>query len=165
VTEELESAGYRVLTAAEVQAGLRWLQSDARIDLLLTDVGLPGGLNGRQVANAGRVSRPALKVLFITGLRRQCGRGQRTAGRRDGGGDHAVRDGGVGGEGEEVGGEGMIHFRNSGEIRLGRKSTSCGQTTTSTSTPIIGSSMIMVSFSASARRISAILQQIIRHRP
>jgi DNA-binding response OmpR family regulator len=59
--------GYRVLTAADGQAGLRWLQSDARIDLLLTDVGLPGGLNGRQVADAGRVSRPGLKVLFITG--------------------------------------------------------------------------------------------------
>ena len=43
VTEELESAGYRVLTAADGQAGLRWLQSDARVDLLLTDVGLPGG--------------------------------------------------------------------------------------------------------------------------
>jgi PAS domain S-box-containing protein len=67
VTEELESAGYRVLTAADGQAGLRWLQSDARVDLLLTDVGLPGGLNGRQVADAGRVSRPGLKVLFITG--------------------------------------------------------------------------------------------------
>lgn len=37
------------------------------MDLLLTDVGLPGGLNGRQVADAGRVRRPKLKVLFITG--------------------------------------------------------------------------------------------------
>ncbi len=43
------------------------LQSDARIDLLVTDVGLPGGMNGRQVADAARVSRPELKVLFITG--------------------------------------------------------------------------------------------------
>ena len=43
------------------------LQSGTRIDLLLTDVGLPGGLNGRQVADAARVTRPALKVLFITG--------------------------------------------------------------------------------------------------
>jgi CheY-like chemotaxis protein len=55
------------LSPATGQAGLRHLQSDARIDLLLTDVGLPGGLNGRQVADAGRVSRPELKVLFITG--------------------------------------------------------------------------------------------------
>ncbi|HEY9238181.1 MAG TPA: response regulator, partial [Burkholderiaceae bacterium] len=43
------------------------LQSAERIDLLITDVGLPGGMNGRQVADAARVSRPALKVMFITG--------------------------------------------------------------------------------------------------
>jgi CheY-like chemotaxis protein len=43
------------------------LDSNARIDLLITDVGLPGGMNGRQVADAARVSRPSLKVLFITG--------------------------------------------------------------------------------------------------
>jgi signal transduction histidine kinase/CheY-like chemotaxis protein/PAS domain-containing protein len=67
VTEELEGAGYRVLAAADGREGLRRLQSPERIDLLLTDVGLPGGLNGRQVADAGRVSRPGLKVLFITG--------------------------------------------------------------------------------------------------
>ena len=38
-----------------------------RLDLLVTDVGLPGGMNGRQVADAGRAVRPDLKVLFITG--------------------------------------------------------------------------------------------------
>ena len=43
------------------------LQSDVRIDLLVTDVGLPGGMNGRQIADAGRARRPGLKVLFITG--------------------------------------------------------------------------------------------------
>ncbi len=43
------------------------LQSDARVDLLVTDVGLPGGMNGRQMADAARVIRPDLKVLFITG--------------------------------------------------------------------------------------------------
>ncbi len=37
------------------------------MDLLVTDVGLPGGMNGRQVADAARVVRPHLKVLFITG--------------------------------------------------------------------------------------------------
>ena len=49
------------------QVGLKILDSDARIDLLITDVGLPGGINGRQVADAARVKRPDLKVLFITG--------------------------------------------------------------------------------------------------
>ena len=67
VAEELEDAGYRVVSVADGAAALRMLQSDEGIDLLLTDVGLPGGLNGRQVADAGRVTRPGLKVLFITG--------------------------------------------------------------------------------------------------
>jgi PAS domain S-box-containing protein len=67
IAEVLEEAGYRTLTAADGAAGLRVLQSTARIDLLVTDVGLPGGMNGRQVADAARVARPQLKVLFITG--------------------------------------------------------------------------------------------------
>jgi CheY-like chemotaxis protein len=67
ITEELQNLGYSVIGVAEGAAGLAVLQSDIRVDLLLTDVGLPGGLNGRQVADAGRVTRPALKVLFITG--------------------------------------------------------------------------------------------------
>ena len=53
VTEVLEELGYRAIEAADGAAGLRVLQSDARIDLLVTDVGLPGGMNGRQVADAG----------------------------------------------------------------------------------------------------------------
>lgn len=67
MTDVLEEAGYRVLQAATGSEGLRILQSDARIDLLVTDVGLPGGLNGRQVADAARLKRPRLGVLFITG--------------------------------------------------------------------------------------------------
>ena len=67
VTEVLEDLGYTAIEAADGAAGLRVLQSDARIDLLVTDVGLPGGMNGRQVADAARVARPGLKVLFITG--------------------------------------------------------------------------------------------------
>ena len=46
---------------------MRVLASGARIDLLVTDVGLPGGMNGRQVADAARSLRPELRVLFITG--------------------------------------------------------------------------------------------------
>jgi PAS domain S-box-containing protein len=67
VTEVLEDLGYTAIEAADAAAGLKVLQSDVRIDLLVTDVGLPGGMNGRQMADAGRVSRPGLKVLFITG--------------------------------------------------------------------------------------------------
>jgi PAS domain S-box-containing protein len=67
ISDVLEEAGYRVLDAADGQAGLKILQSEARIDLLITDVGLPGGFNGRQVADAARQNRPDLKVLFVTG--------------------------------------------------------------------------------------------------
>ncbi len=68
MVEELEDAGYVVIEASDGLAGLKTLQSDARIDLLITDVGLPGGMNGRQVAEAARATRPSLKVLFITGF-------------------------------------------------------------------------------------------------
>ena len=67
VTEVLEDLGYTAIEAADSVAGLKVLQSDVRIDLLITDVGLPGGINGRQMADAGRERRPGLKVLFITG--------------------------------------------------------------------------------------------------
>ena len=67
VAEVIEDLGYRSLEAQDGAVGLKLLQSSARIDLLITDVGLPGGLNGRQVADAARASRPALPVLFITG--------------------------------------------------------------------------------------------------
>jgi CheY-like chemotaxis protein len=67
VTEVLEDLGYTAIEAADGAAGLKVLRSDVRIDLLVTDVGLPGGMNGRQMADAGRVVRPDLKVLFITG--------------------------------------------------------------------------------------------------
>ena len=67
VVEILEENGYATLEAEDGPSGLRVLQSDVRIDLLITDVGLPGGMNGRQVADAARIGRPGLKVLFITG--------------------------------------------------------------------------------------------------
>ncbi len=66
VTEVLEDLGYTAIEAADGTAGLQVLQSDVRIDLLVTDVGLPG-MNGRQLADASRIGRPDLKVLFITG--------------------------------------------------------------------------------------------------
>jgi CheY-like chemotaxis protein len=68
VADVLGDLGYTAVEAADGAAGLRVLQSDVRVDLLVTDVGLPGGLNGRQMADAARVGRPDLKVLFITGF-------------------------------------------------------------------------------------------------
>jgi CheY-like chemotaxis protein len=67
VTEVLEELGYAAIEASDGASGLAVLQSGARIDLLVTDVGLPGGMNGRQMADAARVKRPDLTVLFITG--------------------------------------------------------------------------------------------------
>ncbi|MHA6723898.1 PAS domain-containing hybrid sensor histidine kinase/response regulator [Sphingomonas sp. RS2018] len=66
VIDVLQELGYRALEAPDGPSGLKILQSDARIDLLVTDIGLPG-LNGRQLADAARVSRPDLGVLFMTG--------------------------------------------------------------------------------------------------
>ena len=68
VTDVLEELGYTAIEAADGAAGLSVLQSDVRIDLLVSDVGLPGGMTGRQMADAARVTRPELKVLFITGF-------------------------------------------------------------------------------------------------
>jgi PAS domain S-box-containing protein len=58
---------YSLIEAGDSVAGLKVLRSDVHIDLLITDVGLPGGMNGRQMADAGREVRPHLKTLFITG--------------------------------------------------------------------------------------------------
>ncbi|GEL39930.1 hypothetical protein MEX01_05210 [Methylorubrum extorquens] len=67
VTDILADLGYTAIEAGDSATGLKLLQSDVRIDLLVTDVGLPGGMNGRQMADAGRAVRPGLRVLFITG--------------------------------------------------------------------------------------------------
>lgn len=67
LSDILEQLGYAAIEACDSMDGLEVLQSNAQIDLLITDVGLPGGMNGRQMADAARVSRPNLKVLFITG--------------------------------------------------------------------------------------------------
>jgi len=67
VTEVLQEMGLHTLEAAEGPGGLRILDSDAHLDLLISDIGLPGGMNGRQLADAAREKRPSLRVLFITG--------------------------------------------------------------------------------------------------
>ncbi len=67
MAEDLREAGYHILEAGNGPDALRILQSGVRIDMLVSDVGLPGGMNGRQVADAARITRPNLKVLFVTG--------------------------------------------------------------------------------------------------
>lgn len=67
LADMLDELGYFVIEAPDGAAGLKLLQSDVHIDLLVTDVGLPGGINGRQMADAGLQLRPGLKTLFITG--------------------------------------------------------------------------------------------------
>jgi PAS domain S-box-containing protein len=66
ILEMLQDQGFRTLEAVDGPSGLRLLRSRARIDLLVTDVGLPG-LTGRQLADQARETRPGLKILFMTG--------------------------------------------------------------------------------------------------
>jgi len=67
MAERLRELGYRVLEASDGPAALRLLGGGARIDMLVADVGLPNGMNGRQVAEAVRERRPDIPLLFITG--------------------------------------------------------------------------------------------------
>ena len=66
--EVLHENGYCGLEAADGPAALEILQSDTQIKLLITDLGLPGGMDGREVADAARQLRPGLKVLYVTGF-------------------------------------------------------------------------------------------------
>ncbi|MBD8617201.1 response regulator [Pseudomonas putida] len=66
VLDVLDELGYAAHSAAEATAALALIEAGLHIDLLVTDVGLPG-LNGRQLAEIARQQRPGLKVLFITG--------------------------------------------------------------------------------------------------
>jgi CheY-like chemotaxis protein len=66
IVEVLSDLGCRVVQAQDGPSGLRMVQSLERLDMLVTDVGMPG-LNGRQLADAARESRPGLPVLLITG--------------------------------------------------------------------------------------------------
>ena len=69
-TEILTELGYRVLEASSGAAALEILERTPALDLLFTDIVMPGGMNGRQLANEVTRLRPALKVLFTTGYTR-----------------------------------------------------------------------------------------------
>ena len=66
----LQDLGYRVLYAADGHAALRILAREPEIDVLFTDVGLPGGMTGRQLAETARIRRPELRVVYTTGYAR-----------------------------------------------------------------------------------------------
>jgi CheY-like chemotaxis protein len=68
--EILGELGYRVLGASDGPSALAMLESEVRVDLLFTDVVLPSGMTGAQLAARACVLRPALKVLFTTGYAR-----------------------------------------------------------------------------------------------
>ncbi|MFL5083490.1 MAG: ATP-binding protein, partial [Xanthobacteraceae bacterium] len=68
--EILTELGYRVVDAASAAAALELIEQRADIDLLFTDVVMPGGVNGRELADQALRLRPGLKVLFTTGYTR-----------------------------------------------------------------------------------------------
>jgi CheY-like chemotaxis protein len=70
VAEALRDEGYRVLTATDAATALGVLEKQPDVRLVFTDVGLPGGLNGRQLADEARRQHPGLLVLFTTGYAR-----------------------------------------------------------------------------------------------
>ena len=67
ITDVLVDLGYNTIEASNGPDGLALLKRHLGVELLVTDVGLPKGMNGRQLADAARVERPDLKILFITG--------------------------------------------------------------------------------------------------
>jgi PAS domain S-box-containing protein len=67
ITEVLRDLRYQTIECSDGVAALKVLETNQRIDLLVTDVGLPNGINGRQLADAAKKLRPSLPVLFITG--------------------------------------------------------------------------------------------------
>ncbi|HEX4573039.1 MAG TPA: PAS domain S-box protein [Dongiaceae bacterium] len=67
IMDILDELGYAAIEAYDSQSALPALENRQRIDLLVTDVGLPGGMNGRQLAERARQLRPGLRTLFITG--------------------------------------------------------------------------------------------------
>lgn len=67
LTEVVQALGCTIIEATDSMAGARILESELRLDLLIADIGLPGGKNGREMVEPCRKNRPNLKILFVTG--------------------------------------------------------------------------------------------------
>ena len=67
VVTQLRSLGYTVMTAANAVEAMAMIESGAHIDVLFTDVIMPGSMNGRQLADAAKVRRPSLGILYTSG--------------------------------------------------------------------------------------------------
>jgi len=67
VAELLSELGYETIEAGSAHAAIPVLESQRRLDLLIADIGLPGGTNGRQLAEIARKRRDTLPILMITG--------------------------------------------------------------------------------------------------
>jgi CheY-like chemotaxis protein len=68
LVRQLQDLGYRVLEAANAQAAIDVLRRDEKVDLLFTDIVLPGGMNGSELARSAGTMRTDLKVLFASGF-------------------------------------------------------------------------------------------------
>lgn len=68
ITADLEDAGFGVIQAATAEIALNILKADAPVDLLFTDIRLPGLMDGWQLAEAARTLRPGLPVIYATGF-------------------------------------------------------------------------------------------------
>jgi CheY-like chemotaxis protein len=67
VADVLRELGYRIFEAIDARSALSTIEGGEHLDLMVSDVGLPGGMNGRQLAELARRHRPDLKILFVTG--------------------------------------------------------------------------------------------------
>jgi CheY-like chemotaxis protein len=65
---EFEDAGYEVLTAIEADSALRILEKEDHIDILFTDIRMPGAIDGWELARKARQLRPSIKVIYATGF-------------------------------------------------------------------------------------------------
>jgi CheY-like chemotaxis protein len=67
VLTQLQSFGYSTLSAPDAATALHIVERNAAVDMIFTDVIMPGGMNGRQLADEARKRRPDVKVLYTSG--------------------------------------------------------------------------------------------------